>query len=247
MAFIESNWIKPDWPAPENIKAFCTTRKEGVSEGAYAHFNLAAHVDDNHLHVKKNRQLLSDALNLPVEPVWLEQVHGVHIINADTADKIPQADASFSTEKNKVCVVMTADCLPVLLCNKQGTKVAAAHAGWRGLQAGVIEASINALEENTQDILVWLGPAIGPQAFEVGDEVRQKFIQEIPETALAFIANKPGHWLANIYQLAKIRLQKMGIEKIYGGDFCTYTDQQRFYSYRRDGATGRMASLIWRT
>ncbi len=241
------DFIKPDWPAPKNIKAFCTTREAGVSEDAYAHFNLALHVEDNPSHVKKNRQLLYKSLNLPSEPAWLEQVHGVQIINATHANKTPQADASFATEKNKVCVVMTADCLPILICNQQGTKVAAAHAGWRGLQAGVIEASIDALEENSRDILVWLGPAIGADAFEVGDEVRQKFINEIPETALAFSANKPGHWLANIYQLAKIRLQNIGIDKIYGGGFCTYTDQQRFYSYRRDGVTGRMASLIWRT
>jgi len=241
------DFIKPNWPAPKNIKAFTTTRETGVSDKSYASFNLAAHVDDNLLHVKKNRQLLFEALNLPSEPVWLEQVHGVQIINADHADKSPQADASFSTEKNNVCVVMTADCLPLLICNRQGTKVAAAHAGWRGLQAGVIEASIEALAENKQDILVWLGPAIGPEVFEVGDEVRQKFIDEMPETISAFTANKPGHWLADIYQLAKIRLQNIGISEIYGGDFCTYTDQQRFYSYRRDGATGRMASLIWRT
>ena len=247
MAFIKPNWITPDWPAPENIKAFTSTRKAGVSEGAFASFNLALHVEDNPQQVKQNRQLLFEALNLPSEPVWLEQVHGVQVINADHADNTPQADAAFSTEKNKVCVVMIADCLPVLICNRQGTKVAAAHAGWRGLQAGVIEASIESLQENRQDILVWLGPAIGPDTFEVGDDVRQKFITEIPETVSAFTVSKPGHWLANIYELAKIRLQNMGIDQIYGGDFCTYTDQQHFYSYRRDGVTGRMASLIWRT
>jgi polyphenol oxidase len=176
--------------------------------------------------------------------LWLEQVHGVAVVNAADTQSIC-ADASFATEKNIVCTVMTADCLPVLICNRAGTKVAAAHAGWRGLHAGVIEAAIQALQETPGNILVWLGPAIGPQAFEVGEEVRAAFVSDLPQTAAAFKSTKPGHWLADIYQLARLRLARIGVNQIYGGGLCTCTDHQRFYSYRRDGKTGRMASLIW--
>ena len=239
------NLIQPDWPAPNNIKAVITTRSSGVSEAKYSSFNLATHVNDDLQHVLKNRTLLKQNLKLPAEPVWLEQVHGAHVLDANKFSS-NQADASFSNNINQVCAVMTADCLPVLICNRQGTKVAAAHAGWRGLQAGVIESTIDALQEDPGNCLLWLGPAIGPQAFEVGDEVRQAFVNEIPATAVAFVATRPGHWLADIYQLARIRLQKKGVNQIYGGGLCTFTDASRFYSYRRDGETGRMASLIWR-
>jgi purine-nucleoside/S-methyl-5'-thioadenosine phosphorylase / adenosine deaminase len=243
------NFIQPDWPAPDNIKACTTTRNSGVSEAPYASFNLATHVNDDIQHVLKNRAILKQSLNLPTEPVWLDQVHGRHVVDANHFSS-NKADASFSSHTNQVCVVMTADCLPVLICNRQGTKVAAAHAGWRGLQAGVIENTIDALQEDPANCLLWLGPAIGVQAFEVGDEVRQAFVNEMPATAEAFVANKPGHWLADIYQLARIRLQQKGVNDIYGGGLCTYSDASRFYSYRRDGGsnidTGRMASLIWR-
>lgn len=241
-----NNFIKPDWPAPDNIKAFTSTRQQGVSEGTYASFNVAGHVEDQPDHVQQNRAILKEQLNLPSEPLWLEQVHGVNAVDVASTTDVVQADASFADQPNQVCVVMTADCLPLLICNKQGTKLAAAHAGWRGLKDGVIESTIAALQENPDDVLVWLGPAIGPDAFEVGDEVRQQFIDEHAEAAQAFVQNKPGHWLADIYQLARIRLKQMNIHQIYGGGFCTYTDKERFYSYRRDGATGRMASLIWR-
>ena len=159
----------------------------------------------------------------------------------------PRADAAFTSVKNKVCVVMTADCLPMLICNQQGTQVAAAHAGWRGLHAGVIEATLEKFSDSPQKLLVWLGPAIGPDAFEVGEEVRNAFLQDMPDANMAFRTNRPGHWLADIYMLARLRLQRYGVESIYGGNFCTYSDRERFYSYRRDGKTGRMASLIWRT
>jgi len=240
-----NDFIQPDWPAPENIKAYTTTRNTGVSEASYASFNLATHVNDNPQHVLKNRAILKQSLNLPAEPVWLEQVHGVCVLDTDNYSS-NQADAAFSTHIKQVCVVMTADCLPVLICNRQGTKVAAAHAGWRGLQAGIIERTIDALQEDPASCLLWLGPAIGAQAFEVGDEVREAFVNEMPTTAEAFVANRPGHWLADIYQLARIRLQKKGVNEIYGGGLCTYTDSSRFYSYRRDNHSGRMASLIWR-
>jgi YfiH family protein len=175
----------------------------------------------------------------------LEQVHGIQVVDAANSPSSPEADASFSFEKNIICSVMTADCLPVLICNRQGTKVAAAHAGWRGLQAGVIEATIDALQVSGNELLVWLGPAIGPEAFEVGDEVRTAFMDDMPEVEAAFKASKPGHWFADIYYLARLRLQRKGIQAVYGGQFCTYNDPQ-FYSYRRQAKTGRMASLIWR-
>jgi len=253
------DFLIPDWPAPANINAFTTTRAAGVSEGPYSSFNIATHVNDDNQRVLQNRAYLKQTLNLPTEPMWLDQVHGTHVVNAaevsstsssSIGQALIKADASFSCGTDDVCVVMTADCLPVLICNRQGTKVAAVHAGWRGLQAGVIEDTIDALQENPANLLLWLGPAIGPRAFEVGDEVRQAFIRQMPETAKAFEANKPGHWLADIYLLARIRLQQKGVNAIYGGGLCTYTDSSRFYSYRRDGGhdgnTGRMASLIWR-
>lgn len=240
-------FIYPEWPAPENVRSVVTTRRGGVSQPPYDSFNLAHHVEDEISAVLQNRELLMESLQLPSSPVWLEQVHGVQVIDAAQALHNPQADAAFTSVKNKVCTVMTADCLPLLICNKQGTQVAAAHAGWRGLHAGVIEATLDSFPEAPQDLLVWLGPAIGPDAFEVGEEVRDAFLQDMPEADACFRASSPRHWLANIYQLARLRLQRYGIESIYGGNFCTYRDRERFYSYRRDGKTGRMASLIWRT
>jgi YfiH family protein len=204
------------------------------------------HVEDNPQHVAQNRQLLIQQLNLPSEPVWLNQVHSNRVIDAANTSPLPSADASFALEEKIVCCVMTADCLPVLICNKQGTKVAAAHAGWRGLLDGVIEASIARLDEPAENLLVWLGPAIGPGAFEVGDEVKAGFAARQVEAASAFTPVRPGHWLADIYQLARIRLRSIGVTAVYGGGFCSVTDASRFYSYRRDGQTGRMASLIWR-
>ena len=240
--------IRPDWPAAKNIHAVCTTRnvlqKTGSSTGAYASLNLAQHVEDDRAHVQQNRQLLKQQLQLPDEPLWLDQVHGKQVVNAAQPDEL-SADASYSLLKNKVCAVMTADCLPVLICNRKGSKVAAAHAGWRGLADGVIEASIQSLNEKPEDLLVWLGPAIGPLAFEVGSEVREVFITNLAESDLAFKENRPGHYLADIYLLARLRLKRMGIEAVYGGEHCTYTDSDHFYSYRRDGKTGRQVSLIW--
>lgn len=240
--------IKPDWPAAKNIHAFSTTRnllpKSGESEGPYACLNLAQHVEDNPEHVQNNRKILKRHLNLPAEPVWLEQVHGKHVVNANLPEDLT-ADASYSKNPNKVCAVMTADCLPVLICNRQGNKVAAAHAGWRGLADGVIEESIKLLDEKQEDLLVWLGPAIGPQVFEVGEEVRRVFIDDLAQSEMAFKENRPGHYLADIYLLARLRLNRLGVDAVYGGEYCTYTDANHFYSYRRDGKTGRQVSLIW--
>lgn len=240
------NFIQPNWPAPPNVKALQTTRTGGVSQGAYASLNLGAHVNDDPIAVAANRQLLS--AYLPSEPVWVNQVHGVEVIDAAVSSCLENADASFTTKPNVVCVTMTADCLPVLLCDKKGSVVAAAHAGWRGLCDGVIEAAVAKMQVPTGEILVWLGPAIGPDAFEVGDDVREQFITKDANAALAF---KPhgDKWLCNMYQIAKQRLNAVGVTEVYGAsvneDFCTCTDKDRFFSFRRDNVTGRMASMIW--
>lgn len=233
----------PDWPAPANVKALQTTRNGGLSQPPYASFNLGTHVGDNPLLVNRNRMLLSPLL--PSEPVWLNQVHGVAVEDADHAGCLPQADASVSTHSGSVCVVMTADCLPLLLCDEQGTVVGAAHAGWRGLCDGVLEKTVQAMNVPAPTLMAWLGPAIGPAAFEVGDEVRAAFVAQQPQAAAAFVAGAQGKWLADIFQLARLRLQALGVTRIYGGGVCTYSDAERFYSYRRDGVTGRMGTFIW--
>lgn len=239
------NWIKPDWPLPAHVQAAVSLRRGGVSLGAYAGLNPATHVNDDPVHVKANRKILKDSLKLPSEPVWLQQVHGVRVVEADLAQGLEEADASFTRQAATVCTVLTADCLPVLFCGDQGSVVAAAHAGWRGLQAGIIGETLKAM--NCREVTVWLGPAIGPDNFEVGDEVREAFVDVMPAAELAFRPALPGKWLADIYRLARLNLAAMGVDRVYGGDFCTVADPQRFYSYRRDGAaTGRMASLIWR-
>lgn len=239
-------FIKPEWPAPANVKALQTTRIGGLSQPPYANLNLGTHVNDDPLTVAINRQLLSP--HLPSEPVWINQVHGTHVIDAAQTNCLDDADAAFTTHPGVVCVTMTADCLPVLLCDEAGTVVAAIHAGWRGLCDGVIETAVNKMAIDNNKILAWLGPAIGPQAFEVGDDVRQQFLQKDINAIHVFkpVGNK---WLCDIYTLAKQRLQNLGITQIYGGgvdeDFCTFTDEARFFSFRRDNVTGRMASLIW--
>ena len=240
-----TEFIYPDWPAPARVRAFVTTRQGGVSSGRYSSLNLAQHVEDDVAAVEQNRQLLKQALQLPSEPVWLDQVHGVKAVRADDRAVPTVADASYTTEPDVVCAVMTADCLPVLICNRQGNKVAAAHAGWRGLQAGVIEQTIEVMQEDVGNLLVWLGPAIGPDAFEVGEEVKLAFEADLPDASAAFRETRPGHWLADIYLLARQRLNHMGVEAVYGGGFCTFNNKQQFFSYRRDGKTGRMASLIY--
>lgn len=239
-------FIFPDWPAPANVKALQTTRTGGVSVAPYASLNLGAHVGDNPIHVAKNRQLLSPYL--PSEPVWVNQVHGVEVIDAATSSCLQNADASFTAKPNVVCVTMTADCLPVLLCDKKGTVVAAVHAGWRGLCDGVIEAAVAKMQVPASEILVWLGPAIGPNAFEVGDDVRAQFIAKDSQAVQAF-RQHGDKWLCNMYLIARQRLNALGVMEIYGAsvseDFCTYTDEARFFSFRRDNVTGRMASMIW--
>jgi purine-nucleoside/S-methyl-5'-thioadenosine phosphorylase / adenosine deaminase len=245
--------IIPDWPAPQNVQALQTTRNGGVSTGSYASLNLGDHVGDVPMAVAHNRQLLSALL--PSEPVWLKQVHGTGVIDTDAAGcGVPQADACISRHSGAVCAVMTADCLPVLLCDERGSVVAAVHAGWRGLCDGVIEQTVRAMDVPPQMLMAWFGPAIGPQAFEVGGEVRAAFIDKQPQAEAAFIPSPPAplplagegrKYLADLYRLARLRLNALGISRIYGGGLCTYTDSARFFSYRRDGVTGRMGTFIW--
>ncbi|MGC2048323.1 MAG: peptidoglycan editing factor PgeF [Gallionella sp.] len=235
--------IIPDWPAPKNVRALQTTRLGGISAAPYDTFNLGDHVGDAPLAVARNRMLLNTFL--PSEPVWLQQVHGTVIANADMASCLPKADACIARHRDAVCVVMTADCLPVLLCDKQGSVVGAAHAGWKGLAAGVIETTVRAMDVVPQNLLAWLGPAISQQAFEVSDEVRALFLKTDPKAASAFISNLPGKWFADIYALARLRLSSLGISQVYGGGHCTFIEQDRFFSYRREGVTGRMGTFIW--
>jgi len=238
-------FIRPDWPAPANVHALVTLRTGGYSSGPYTSFNLAAHTDDDAAAVLRNRALLTEYFSLPAEPLWLQQVHSNRIVNAGSDDVWAEADGSWSSSAGKVCVVMTADCLPVLICNQQGSRVAAAHAGWRGLHAGVITNAIHMLESDPSELMVWLGPAIGPRSFEVGTEVFRAFTDSRVENTAAFRQTDERHWLCDLYELARIELTRQGVTSIFGGNECTYTDEERFYSYRRDGNTGRMASLIW--
>ncbi|MCX7628609.1 MAG: peptidoglycan editing factor PgeF [Methylophilaceae bacterium] len=232
----------PDWPVPPTVRALQTTRQGGFSRPPYDSLNLADHVGDDAQAVARNRQLI-EAL-LPAQPVWLEQVHGTGVVRAESAGGRPVADACVTARKGKVCAVMTADCLPVLLCDRAGTVVGAAHAGWRGLVEGVIEATVGAMQVAPQHLLAWLGPAIGPQAFEVGPEVRERFMAHDPQAQQAFRPHGQK-FLADLYLLARQRLLAMGVTEIHGGAFCTYQDSERFFSHRRDGKTGRMATLIW--
>lgn len=247
-------YLVPQWPCPSNVRAYTTLRSGvGYSRPPYAFFNLADHVGDDPEAVLQNRQRLRSLLQLPSEPYWLQQVHGTAVTQAQRATTPPvAADASYSGSKGVVCAVLTADCLPVLFCDVAGRWVAAAHAGWRGLLNGVLEQTVFAAKAPVDQLLVWLGPAIGPQAFEVGEEVRQAFVQQCGEARCAFqsasqcgYSDRPGKWYADLYQLARQRLAKLGVQQVYGGDHCTYHESDRFFSYRRDGISGRMASLIW--
>ena len=238
----KSDLVFPKWPAPPNVKVIQTTRLGGISVAPYDSFNLGAHVQDDALAVAHNRQLLSQYL--PSEPVWLNQVHGVEVVDAASCTCVPNADASFTHQKNVVCVTMTADCLPVLLCDKQGTVVAAVHAGWRSLCDGVIEATVKNMQVSPENLMAWLGPAIGPQAFEVGGEVRAAFIAKDAQSEIAF-APHGDKWLGDLYLIAKQRLANSRVNAVYGGGECTYSQAERYFSFRRDGVTGRMASLIW--
>ena len=277
------HWLVPDWPAPANIHAASTMRTGGVSQGPYASLNPAAHVSDDMGLVRQNRQIIREMLDLPSEPVWLEQIHSNRAVKAvnplysslrkgDEGIR-QQADASYTNEAGIVCVVMTADCLPLLVCSADGAQVSAIHAGWRGLLAGVISNTVSAMHnldnsfplkqepvllnnhginsqylknEAGKHLLVWLGPAIGPDCFEVGTEVRNAFLEKSTEFNTAFKKQNNNKWLADIYQMARIELAALGITEVYGGTHCTFTEHARFYSYRREAQTGRMVTLIWR-
>lgn len=235
--------IDPDWPAPMNVRALCTTRGGGVSVGAYAGLNLGDHVGDDAVAVATNRARLR--ASLPTEPLWLKQVHGTRCVVAEASAPGSAADASVSFVPGTVCAVLTADCLPLLMCDAAGTVVAAAHAGWRGLLAGVIESTVTAMQRPAAELLVWFGPAIGPSAFEVGDEVRAAFVAHDGQAVAAFTSHGEGKWLCDLHLLARQRLAALDIRRVTSTDFCTFTERERFFSYRRDGATGRMASCIW--
>jgi YfiH family protein len=242
MSEFVADWLIPDWPAPAGIKACVTTRAGGISVAPFDSFNLGDHVDDDPAAVAHNRALLTSRLH--TQPAWLKQVHGIDVVEASPAE-VQQADASWSQTPGVACTIMTADCLPALFCNRQGTQVAAAHAGWRGLASGVLEAAVDSFADAPSEILVWLGPAIGPQAFEVGPEVRDAFIATHAETIEAFVPSvNAGKFMADIYQLARLRLAAHGVTAVYGGGLSTYNDE-RFFSYRRGARTGRFASLVW--
>lgn len=239
----EPGWIPANWPAPAQVKAGVTTRAGGLSQPPYDSLNLAQHVGDDPGTVAQNRAHLRQFLHLPEEPVWLNQVHGIQVCTDVQAGT--QADACVADQTGRVCVVMTADCLPVLLCDLTGTVVAAAHAGWRGLAAGVIAETVRRMHVAPDTLLAWLGPAIGPRAFEVGDDVRTAFLALDENYAQTFITLTPGKWLMDLYAAARLQLADLGITRVYGGEYCTFEDQPLFYSYRREQITGRMASLIW--
>lgn len=237
-----SDWLIPDWPAPANVRACITTRAGGVSLPPFDGLNLGDHVEDDPQAVAENRRELVDRLDC--HPAWLKQVHSPDVVEADPAEA-PIADASWSATPGVACVVLTADCLPALFCDRAGTRVAAAHAGWRGLAGGVLENTLDALAVEPSEVLVWLGPAIGPQAFEVGPEVREAFLAQHRQAEQAFLPSRnAGKFMADIYALARIRLAALGVTAVYGGGLCTVGDA-RFYSYRRAARTGRFASLVW--
>ena len=241
------NALQPNWHAPPNVHAFTTLRHGGVSNVPYDSFNLGDHVGDEENAVKTNRTLLIKQFNLPQMPLFLTQTHSTRVLTLPYSGKNLEADAAYTTQTNQVCLVMTADCLPVLFTNRQGNAVAAAHAGWRGLCDGILEETVKCFQCPSDEIMAWLGPAIGSTAFQVGGEVVQQFISQDPQAESAFIVdpNTPGKYLGDLYQIAKQRLNQLGINQVSGGEHCTYTEKDKFFSYRRDGKTGRMASCIW--
>lgn len=238
-------FIEPDWPAPPSVRAGSTTRRGGVSHPPYDRLNLALRVGDDANAVVENRRRLETRLHLPAEPLWMRQVHGTRVIEAERADPDTVGDACIARSSGRPCAVLSADCLPILLCARHGGAVAAVHAGWRGLAAGVIESTVAAMRTPAREVLAWLGPGIGAAAYEVGPEVREAFMRRHREDADAFVPTRPGHWTADLARLARARLSRCGVAAVHGGNRCTHSDPRRFYSYRRDGTTGRFATLIW--
>jgi polyphenol oxidase len=246
----QGSWLTPDWDVAPNVHALSTLRGGGLSMDAYASFNLAQHVGDDPQHVRTNRALLRAAAVLPSEPLWLDQVHGIHVVEhpgpAATGAVPPRADAAVAFGPGRVCVVMTADCLPVVFADRAGTRIGVAHAGWRGLAGGVLEATVAALNVEPAQLVAWLGPAIGPAAFEVGPEVRDAFIARDAANDAAFVRNEAGRFQADLYGLARRALARAGVDRVSGGGRCTQREAAEFFSFRRDGGrTGRMATLAW--
>lgn len=249
--------LEANWPAPKSIHAFTTLRYGmGVSKAPFDEFNLGNRYSDEGDDpgaVEQNRDLLAQQCFLPAKPHWLRQVHGIEVLRFEDAPEFtgdffrdePVADASVTSKKNTVLSILTADCLPALFCNTDGSEVAAAHAGWRGLANGVLENTVRAMNSEPENIMAWLGPAAGPDAYEIGSEVRDAFIQRDKQSAMAFVATRENHWKVDLYQLARMRLQAIGITRIYGGEHCSIREPEKFFSHRRDKLTGRMASLIW--
>jgi len=245
--------IIPDWPAPIQVRAVSTGRNYGWSEGSFSSFNIGNHVGDKPNAVASNRASLVKTLDFTDQPCWLNQVHSTSVVNLDShysqrqkeTRLLPTADGAVSSKSNRVCVVMTADCLPVLFCDTAGSRVGIAHAGWKGLASGILPAVIASMGVDPKNLMAWLGPAISQAAYEVGNEVREAFVNSDPDAAVCFAENKSGRWQADLYGLAKRSLQDAGLKAIYGGDFCTYTESDRFFSYRRTNPCGRMATLIW--
>jgi YfiH family protein len=242
----DADWIVPDWPAPGNVRALSTTRQGGVSTGPFATLNLGEHVGDAAEAVAENRRRLQQEIGA-AQPRWLRQVHGTGVAKLEGAPVSEAADAAVTGKRGEACLIMTADCLPVLFADEAGTQVGAAHAGWRGLSTGVLEATLAAMQAAPGEVMAWMGPAIGPRSYEVGEEVRQAFITHSAPAAGAFAPGKvPGKWWCDLYELARQRLEAAGVKAIYGGGFCTSEDRDRFFSFRRDaGQTGRMATLIY--
>jgi YfiH family protein len=239
------SWVEPGWPAPPGVRALSTFRIGGVSVAPYDSLNLGDHVGDAAADVAENRRRLKAAAKLPAEPIWLEQVHGSHVADLDALGGVGPADAAFARRTGRVCAILTADCLPVLLTLDTGGLVAAAHAGWRGLAAGVLEATVRALNVPPERLMAWLGPGIGPGHFEVGAEVREALLEADPGAGEAFAANARGRFMADLGQLARRRLAALHISRVYGGGECTFAAADRYFSHRRDGVSGRQATLIW--
>ena len=264
--FRRNGVIQPDWPAPARVHAASTLRVGGVSRGSYASLNLSASVGDDEASVDRNRRILSEMLDLPAEPLWLRQVHGTTVLNLDGSDsdspaapqpseqrpsgpsspsQTPVADGAVTSRPVQPCVVLTADCLPVLFCDALGTRVAAAHAGWRGLAGGVLESAVRCMGVDPGHLLAWIGPGIGQEAYEVGEDVLKQFVAGDPNAVGCFTAKTNGRWQADLYGLARLRLRTAGVEMIYGGGWCTHSESERFFSHRREAPCGRMATLIW--
>ena len=239
------DWVVPDWPAADRVRAFVTTRHGGVSQGEYATLNLGAHSGDDPAHVAHNREIVH--AHLPADPRWMAQTHGAAVAELDTLgeDEVPRADAAVASAAGRVAVVLTADCMPLFLSDAEGRRVGIAHAGWRGMAAGVIENAVRALDVAPAGVMAWMGPTIGPAAFEVGPEVRQAFVAADPAAKIAFKPHRQGKFMADLYELARQRLAHAGVTRIFGGGFCTYREVDRFFSYRREKRSGRMGAFIW--